>query len=123
MLAVTSLQTNSQEYITLQPLNVGRNPRNEMMNNKIENGFTTVTLRKTMFEYWEPSEASHFASGTYGQHREHGCAAQSRRESDCCAGPIQMGHCVGWSMRTFSKSTLLIVPHSSLDASHSLNLR
>ena len=46
--------------------------------------------------------ALHVAKGASGQQSEHGCAAQRSFESDCCAGPIQMGHQLGASMAMFS---------------------
>jgi hypothetical protein len=40
--------------------------------------------------------------GMLGQHKLHGCAAHGFDESDCCAGPIQMGYCSGDSITIFS---------------------
>ena len=69
---------------------------------------TATPLRRTFLKVL--MEASQRARATKGQQMEQGCGAQSRRESLCCAGPIQMGHWLGSSMVMFSKRTSAMTP-------------
>ena len=69
------------------------------------------TFWSKMFRY-VATGAAQVAQGSVGQQSEQGCAAQGLPLSDCCAGPIQMGHYSGdWSF-TFSKVTSSTVPPS-----------
>jgi len=72
-------------------------------------GELMVTFFRRMLLYLLP-EGEHLARGTSGQQMLHGWAAHGLLLSLCCAGPIQIGHCVGLSITMFSKVTSSISP-------------